>query len=500
MLVRRFERPVSIRGSAGASEESIAMHILECPSCRFQFVAVADAGGCPQCGVQVTSPRSLAETLLFDEASAADETDREQAGDVQRSQSERLAQLVGSDLDVYHIDSLLGRGGMGCVFRAIHRDLHRPCALKILLPSLAEEDAHYVARFQNEGRAAAGLVHPNVVTIYAIGEATGYHFLEMEFLPGRSLQQVIKAEGRLTPVRATSLASRMAEGLGAAHQAEIVHQDLKPDNVLLTHQGIPKIADFGLAKRIRPRPDSELPDCLCGTPNFMAPEIFQGSPATPTSDVYALGVTYYLMLTGEFPFAAPTIPKLMQMVTSQSAPSVRSRVPELPLEMAECLASMLDKTPSNRPKDGTVAAQLLNAVLGHVRNIESLLNNAFSGGKPVRWTRSGERYRVDISLPKGRNQVVFIEPSTHGAAERLLVISSVCCNAVPAYFEHALRLNAEMLHGSLALREIEGVQKFVVIDTYPRSTVDAEEVRRSVLEVAYRADAVEQLLTGLDRH
>lgn len=476
------------------------MHILECPSCRFQFVAVADTSGCPQCGTQVIPQRSLSETILFDESNAADDSVRGEKVRDSKSEAERLSHLVGKDLDVYRIDSLLGRGGMGCVFRAIHRDLHRPCALKILLPGLADEDADYVQRFQNEGRAAAGLVHPNVVTIHAIGQTDGYHFLEMEFLPGRSLQQVIKTEGRLTPVRATALAARMAEGLGAAHRAEIVHQDLKPDNVLLTHQGIPKIADFGLAKRIRPRPDTELPDCLCGTPNFMAPELFQGAPATPASDVYALGVTYYLMLTGEFPFSAPTIPKLMQAVTSQAVPSIRSRVPELPLEMAECLAVLLDKTPSNRPKDGTVAAQLLNAVLGQVRDIESLLNDAFADGKPVRWTRSGERYRLDISLPKERNQIVFVEPSTHGAAERLLMISSICCQADPAYFEHALRLNAEMLHGSLAIKEIDGVQKFVVIDTYPRSTVDAEEVRRSVLEVAYRADAVEQLLTGLDRH
>jgi serine/threonine-protein kinase len=476
------------------------MHIHECPECRFQFVAVTDHCGCPQCGTRVAPPRSLSETLLFDDAGIGDDAAPNSTGSRSVSEAERLAGLVGTDLDVYHIDSLLGRGGMGCVFRAIHRDLQRPCALKILLPGLAEEDADYVARFQNEGRAAAGLVHPNVVTIHALGQTDGYHFLEMEFLPGRSLQQVVKAEGRLTPVRATALAARMADGLGAAHRAQIVHQDLKPDNVLLTHQGIPKIADFGLAKRIRPRPDSELPDSLCGTPNFMAPELFQGAHATPASDVYALGVTYYLMLTGEFPFSAPTIPRLVQAVTSESAPSVRTRVPDLPLEMAECLAVMLDKTPSNRPNDGTIAAQLLTAVLGHVRDIESLLNDAFGDGKPVRWTRSGERYRLDISLPKGRGQVVFVEPSSHGAAERLLVISSICGNADAAYFEHALRLNAEMLHGSLALKEIDGVPKFVVIDTYPRSTVDAEEVRRSVLEVASRADAVEQLLAGIDRH
>src|SRR5690606_331117 len=118
-------------------------------------------------------------------------------------------------------------------YLAHHRDLHRDCALKILSPKLVRKDPEYLEFFYNEGRATAGIVHPAVVTTHAIGEVDGHHYLEMEFVPGRSLQQLID-QGPLPPLRATTIIYRIAEGLAAAHQAGILHRDLKPDNVLMT--------------------------------------------------------------------------------------------------------------------------------------------------------------------------------------------------------------------------------------------------------------------------
>jgi serine/threonine-protein kinase len=125
---------------------------------------------------------------------------------------------------------------------------------------------------------------------------------------------------------------------------------------------------------------------------------------------------------------------------------------------------------------------------------------AFSNRDDVTWQRAGSRYRIDLSLPDGRSQVLYVESSKHSTVERLLLIYSVCCEAQPEYYENALRMNAEMSHGGLYIRDIDGRKCFVMVDTYPRGTVDVEEIRRSVLEVAYRADAVEKLLTGFDRH
>jgi serine/threonine-protein kinase len=406
--------------------------------------------------------------------------------------------LIGTDIDVYRVDAPLGRGGMGLVYLAHHRDLHRPCALKVLQPELALEDRDYVDRFLNEGRAAAALVHPNVITIHAVGEERGLYFLEMEFVPGRSLRKLIQDEQRLSPLRATALAARIADGLAEAHRVNIIHRDLKPDNVLLTLQGVPKLADFGLAKRLHPTAAGAVPEGLCGTPHFMAPELFQGAPAGPATDVYALGVTYYLMLTGRPPFPGETLGIVMGSTLHEPLPNIRRIVPAISLEMAECLNLMLDKNPANRPADGIRAAQLLQAILGQSRDIDTLLTEAFADDSRVNWERDGNRHRITVQLAGARQQVVYAESSNHAAAERLLLIYSTCCDAQKAYYEQALRLNSMMSHGSVAIREIDGRPKFVVVDTYPRATVDSEEVRRSIHEVASRADSIEKLLTGLD--
>jgi serine/threonine-protein kinase len=310
----------------------------------------------------------------------------------------------------------------------------------------------------------------------------------------------VEDELRLSPERATLLTTRVADGLAEAHRAGIIHRDLKPDNVLMTLQGVPKLADFGLAKRVNRQGEEGLPEGLCGTPHFMAPELYQGVDAGPATDVYALGVSYFLMLTGRCPFHGDTLHAMMTAHLNEPVPNIRRIIPEVSLEMAECLNLMLDKNPANRPADGIRAAQLLQAILGQARDLDSLLGDAFRDDPRVSWKREGgQRFRLHVQLPGQRHQIVHIEPSAHGSAERLLLISSICCSAQPAYYEAALRLNSEMPHGGVAIREIGGQLKFIVLDTYPRSTVDAEEIRRSSHEVASRADAIEKLLTGLDR-
>jgi serine/threonine-protein kinase len=466
---------------------------LYCPGCNQCFRLLTAFGSCPRCGAAVESrPQSeLDETLLYKDAGVPPSKAERHA-----SRATELAGLLGSELHVYRCDSLIGSGGMGHVFQAFHQELQRKCALKVLSPRLAARDAEYVSRFQNEGRAAAALVHPNIVTTHAIGRKNEYHFLEMELVAGRSLQHVLDDEGRLTPIRATEIAARIGEALGAAHREGILHRDLKPDNVLLTHQGIPKLVDFGLAKRIHGSASSS--EGLAGTPNFMSPELFHGDAASPASDVYALGVCYFLMLTGRLPFVGSSLSELQQAVSHDRLPNARDAFGDIPLEMAECVAALLDRSPGNRPRSGMEAAEYLNAICGQVRAIESLLAEAFEGLNTVSWKRSGEKYRLTLQLSNGRRQTLFVEPSEHAVAERLLLISSVCCKAEPSYYENALRLNSEILHGALAIREVDGVPMFVVVDTYPRTTVDAEEVRRSVVEVAQRADAVEHMLTGRD--
>ena len=422
---------------------------------------------------------------------------------------------LGGELHVYRFENLLGRGGMGRVYLANHRDLGRRCALKVLSPRVSRSDVDFVARFEQEGRASAALSHPNLVVTHAIGRERGFHFLEMEFVAGRTLARLVREEGPLPPLWATSLAARIADGLGHAHRRGIVHRDLKPDNVLVTMSGVPKIADFGLAKRVVGAGGGSGGGNgrLAGTPHYMAPETYAGQEPTPAADVWALGVTLFLMLTGRLPFEAATIGELRHRVQHDPAPGARDLNPAVSLEIGTCLSMLLDKSPANRPADGVAALLLLDAVTGQLRDIGGLLADAFEHHPEVTWVRCGETFRLKVALPGGRSQAVTVEPSDHAVAERLLTIRSVCCPAEPGFYEEALRLNGRMPHGALCVRELDpaaghapsaagagGAPYFVVSNSYPRATVDPEEVRHSVFEAASRADAVELLLTGRDVH
>lgn len=491
-------KPIVMNQPGNLRSNSEMFAAVFCPSCQFSIAR--DAKACPECG-QPCSPNltQISETQLI-----SPRPDKGAAKPAPRASMESsVDQLIGQQIDRYQCKALLGTGAMGRVYLAHHIDLHRNCALKILPPQLVESDPAYVERFTNEGRAAAALNHPNIVTIHAIGEDRGYHFLEMEFVAGQSLRRLVEEDGPQDPVRATSLALRIADGLAAAHMAGILHRDLKPDNVMLTHLGVPKITDFGLAKRVALDSDALNSTAgahveVVGTPPFMAPELFQMSEATTSSDVYALGVCYFYLLTGRLPYSSPVLSELIYQVTNLPLPSLRNHVPHIPLEMSECLQQLLSKASGNRPRSGVEAAQLLSAVLGESEDLDQLMHSAFAHQPGVKWSRTGNLFHVFLQFSDGRRQTVMVEPSSHAAVDRTLRISSVCCSAHSVYFETALRLNSEILHGALAIAEIDGEAKFLMVDNYPRATVDPEEIRRSVLEVAHRADAIEKLLTGLD--
>lgn len=408
--------------------------------------------------------------------------------------------LIGRKLHIYQCVSLVGAGAMGRVYLALHDDLQRHCALKILSPRRGVCHPDYIARFQREGQAAAALIHPNIVTLHAVGHMDGTHFLEMEFVSGRTLQEVIREEGPLPADRALRLTTMVADGLAAAHRAGIVHRDVKPGNVMVTSNGIAKIGDFGLAVRRLPTETDSSDESICGTPNYMAPELFRGEDASPASDVYALGLCLFQMLTGRLPWRDVSFAELIRHGRTESVPNVRELRPELSLEVANCVSQLTSAIPSQRPTDAVAASRLLHAVLGQEQDLESLLIEAFANDPAVSWVRQGENYRVTRQLPEGRQQRVMLEPTPHTIHDRVLLLYSICCPADPSYYEQALLQNAVVMHGSLAIREINGQKMFVVINAYPRSTVAPEEIRRSVLEIAVQADQVEQLLTGVDQN
>ena len=485
-LTDNDDRIAEYRRSVHSARTAHSVPNLYCPGCNEVFNAGDER--CPRCGMlpAPTTDATLDTVLIPRGSSVSTETAVEL--------DEVL--LDGQDVDIYRCLNMLGRGGMGVVYLAVNQNLNRQVALKVLSPRRVSQSIDYIERFENEGRAAAALVHPNIVTTHAIGRTNSHHYLEMEFVPGQSLQQEIDRNGAIGPLRSTQMAVGIAEGLATAHRLGIVHRDLKPDNVLVTPAGYPKIADFGLAKQIHSSKVGKAR--LAGTPHFMAPELLQGDEATPASDVFALGVCYYQMLTGRLPFEGESINALMATILSGEYTSPRRLNADIPLEIAECVALMLSRSPETRPRDGAAVSQLLQAVLGSARDLDTLVFEAFNSVSTIEWASESNVFTVKLNLPNGRGQKVFIENSDHRAGDRLLNIYSICCEACPEFYEEALRLNAVVLHGGLSIKDIEGVACFVMVDTYPRATVTAEEIRRSAMEVGTRADEIERLLTGND--
>ncbi len=233
----------------------------------------------------------------------------------------------------YDVEAVIGRGGMGVVFKARHLKLNRLVALKMLLAG-AYADAEELERFQREAEAVAALRHPNIVQVHDAGECGGRPYFTMEYVEGGSLAETL-ARGsceRASPRQAAALLATLALAVHSAHQGGIVHRDLKPANILLTHDGTPKISDFGLARRLDGETVLTRTGAAVGTPSYMAPEQARGNPLAvgPATDIYALGAILYEMLTDRPPFLAETAAETIQQVIAQdpTPPSRRNaRVP-----------------------------------------------------------------------------------------------------------------------------------------------------------------------------
>ena len=413
--------------------------------------------------------------------------------------------LAGKSLGIYRCDALLGRGAMGAVYLAFHQPLERRCALKVLSPKYVRTDADYVNRFREEAIAVANLHHPNVVMAYAVGMHDGLHFLEMEFVTGNSLQQTLDSQQRLSPTDALRITAQIADGLAAAHRAGVIHRDVKPDNVLMTKEshglGRAKIGDFGLAKRIRERGE-KIFDGLVGTPHYMAPELVTGSQASPSADVYALGVCLFRMLTGRLPFNGKTVKQIMDQSLTQPFPDVRGDCADLPNELVELLSWLVHRDPSQRPRDADEAQFRLFSILEEIRDVRQLLTEAFREELDIAWS-AGERpdeFDAIVKLRNGRRQRVVIAPSDDNVPFRQIQIFSIGGPASPSHYEMALRRNAVQPHGSIAVRDVKGQPHFVMIENHSRAKIVPDELCRSVRHIARHADAVEEFLTGRDEN
>jgi tetratricopeptide (TPR) repeat protein len=248
----------------------------------------------------------------------------------------------------YEVLALLGEGGMGVVYLARHQALDRLVALKMLKVG-AQIHAADLQRFRTEAEAVARLQHPHIVQIHAVGECNGLPYFTLEYCAGGSLAK--KLGGTPLPVReAAQLATTLAEAIAAAHRRQIVHRDLKPHNVLLTEEGVPKIGDFGLAKKLDAPAQQTHSGAVIGTPSYMAPEQARGerNAAGPLADVYALGAILYELLTGRPPFKAATAWETVCQVVEEEPVPVRRLQPGVPRDLETICLKCLHKDPAKR--------------------------------------------------------------------------------------------------------------------------------------------------------
>jgi eukaryotic-like serine/threonine-protein kinase len=263
----------------------------------------------------------------------------------------------------YEVESVLGRGGMGVVYRARHQKLNRTVALKMLLAGAYAGPAERV-RFQREAEAVAGLRHANIVQVYDVGDLDGRPFFTMEIVEGGSLAE--KLTGAPQPAReAAALVAALAEAVGAAHQGGILHRDLKPANILLTADGTPKVSDFGLARRLESGERLTQSGAVLGTPSYMAPEQARGQTQAlgPAVDVYALGAILYELLTGRPPFRGETAADTVVQVLSQEPVPPARLNPRVPRDLETICLKCLHKEPPRRYSSAAAMAEDLRRFL-----------------------------------------------------------------------------------------------------------------------------------------
>jgi eukaryotic-like serine/threonine-protein kinase len=254
--------------------------------------------------------------------------------------------MIGKQIANYQITEKLGEGGMGVVYKGMDSNLGRPVAIKMLSAQLAH-DPDIVERFRAEARAQANLSHANLAVLYAFLVEDGTAFMVMEFVEGQTFEQMIRARGPIPVETALPLFKQALQGVGAAHRVGIVHRDIKPSNIMLNTQGVVKVMDFGIAKVVGTRGMTRTGMQL-GTPAYMAPEQIQNKPIDTRTDIYALGITLYQMLSGQLPFQHESDFETMNSHVAATPPPMKQMFAYAPIQYQNVVMKAMEKDPNYR--------------------------------------------------------------------------------------------------------------------------------------------------------
>jgi Protein kinase domain len=337
---------------------------MKCPQC--QTAIPEDRSSCPSCGTALGDSFTPTRLLHSEEPGAV----KGKGSHAQRKSSFGSSRSAPSFDSIdnarftpgttlagrYRIVSLLGRGGMGEVYRADDLKLGQPVALKFL-PETLSTDGATLARFHREVRVARQVSHRNVCRVYDIGEIDGQHFLSMEFIKGEELASLLRRIGRLPADKAVEIARQLCAGLAAAHDNNVLHRDLKPANVMIDSDGNVRVTDFGLAGLTEEIRSEEV---RAGTPAYMAPEQLAGEEVSFKSDIYSLGLVLYEVFTGKRAFEAGTLDELLNLRRSNTTPTTPSSiVKEIDPLVERVILRCLEKDPKDRPASALQVAAAL---------------------------------------------------------------------------------------------------------------------------------------------
>jgi eukaryotic-like serine/threonine-protein kinase len=264
----------------------------------------------------------------------------------------------------YDLEGLVEHGGMSSVYLGYDRMLERNVALKVLHPQY-KDDPEYVERFRREARAVAQLSHPHIVTVIDRGVSDGHQFIVFEYVEGENLKQLLERTGPMPVQRVIELGIQIADALAFAHARDIVHRDVKPQNILIDHAGDAKVTDFGIARTLDVERGVTQTGTVLGTSNYLSPEQAEGAPVTPASDVYSLGVVLYELLTGEVPFRGDSLVVVAMKHVTEHPPALLDQRRDVPPRLAAAVEHALEKSPDRRfPSMDAFATELRRCLDG----------------------------------------------------------------------------------------------------------------------------------------
>ncbi len=306
----------------------------------------------------------------------------------------------------YELVAQQGSGGLSVIYRALDRKLGRIVALKILRPNLTKEPA-FLEKFQQEARFVAMMSHPNIVTVHDVGSDGATHYIVMEMIEGNDLKKLIKARGGLPLDKALDYGIQICAGLGFAHRSQLVHADVKPQNILINREGVLKVTDFGIAQAYTDTMPQTRSEVVWGSPHYFAPEQAKGEKPSPASDVYSIGIVLFEMFTGRLPYVGSSQRELALAHIQGEIPKAKEFNPDLPNDLSNIIAKVMSK----RPNDRYQHADQLGHILQEIRERGRHSAQATAAGRLAPPTAVRQQPAVAPSRPAAAQTPNIVPPA-----------------------------------------------------------------------------------------